>query len=55
MTFLDEMLRVEEETEYLKRTQSHPEEYTKEKVYEKIHHFDTLTIIEKLKTEQEPQ
>ena len=55
VTFLDEKLRVEEETDYLKRTHTHPEEYTQDKFYEKIHHFGTLTIVEKLKIKQEPQ
>ena len=49
------MLRIEEETDYLKRAQSHPEECTQEMLYEKTHHFVTLTIIKKLKPEQEPQ
>lgn len=55
VTFLDEHLRVDEETDYLKRIQSHPEDYTQEKFYEKMHHFGTLTIIYKLNNKSKPQ
>lgn len=48
ITFIDEKLRVEEETDYLLRTQTHPEEYTESKFYKKIAHFGTLTLVYKL-------
>jgi transposase len=45
ITFLDEALRIKEESDYLRRIESHPEEYSKEKFDEKLHKFGTLTIV----------
>ncbi len=45
---MDERLRVDEEQDYLNRIQTHPEEYTREKFFEKIAHFGTLTLINDL-------
>jgi transposase len=45
ITFLDEALRISEERDYLSRIESHPEEYSKNKFDEKLHHFGTLTIV----------
>lgn len=45
VTYLDEKLRVKEESDYLTRIISHPEEYTQDKYYKKLHAFGTLTHI----------
>jgi len=52
VTFLDEKLKVEEEADYLIRTKSHPEKYFEEKFYEKMECFGTLTIVSKLKNQE---
>lgn len=56
ITFLDEKLRIKEESDYLQRIQSKPEEYTIEKYYQKLHSFGTLThtysMVENLNAEQ---
>ena len=44
ITYLDEKLKIKEETDYLVRTKTLPEEYTEAKFYEKIHCFGTLTF-----------
>ena len=44
ITFLDESLRVNEETSYLNLVNSKPDEYSKEKFNEKLHSFGTMTI-----------
>ncbi len=44
ITFLDEGLRAKEESDYVARIRSHPEQYTKEKFSEKLPRFGTLTI-----------
>jgi len=49
ITFLDEMLRVNEERDYLTRIETHPDTHTKNKFYEKLHSFGTLTIVYKVK------
>jgi len=48
ITFLDEMLRIKEERDYLSRIETHPEEYSKDKFDKKLHHFGTLTIAYKM-------
>ena len=45
VTFLDEKLKVKEESDYLLRVKSHPEQYSDEKFYDKLHSFGTLTLI----------
>ena len=50
VTYLDERLRVEEESatnvaaDYLQRIQTHPDGYSEESYYERLHRFGTLTI-----------
>lgn len=44
ITYLDEKLKIKEETDYLLRTKSLPEDYTEVKFYEKLHVFGTLTF-----------
>jgi hypothetical protein len=53
ITFLDEMLRVEEEKDYLSRIASHPEKFTKDGFDEKLYRFGTLTMIHKMEAGQE--
>jgi len=43
ITFLDEKLQIKEESDYLQRIVSKPEEYSIEKYYEKLTCFGTLT------------
>jgi len=45
ITFLDEMLRINEERDYLSRIESYPENYSKNGFDEKLHRFGTLTIV----------
>jgi transposase len=56
ITFLDEKLQIKEESDYLQRIVSKPEEYSIEKYYEKLTGFGTLThtysIIENLNADQ---
>ncbi len=56
ITFLDEKLKTKEESDYLMRIESKPEDYTVEKFYEKLKGFGTLThtysIVENLNAEQ---
>ena len=52
VTFLDEQLRVWEENDYLSRVKTHPENYSIDKCYEKLHGFGTLTVIYKIKEEE---
>jgi hypothetical protein len=51
VTFLDDKLRVEEESDYLLRVETHPEEYTKAGYLGKLHTFGTLTMTYKTKAE----
>ena len=51
ITFLDEMLRVNEEKDYLNRTISHPETHSKNEFDEKLHRFGTLTIVYNMKNQ----
>jgi len=55
ITYLDEKLRVEEESDYLNRITTHPDQYTQEKFYEKLPHFGTLTLISDLPVEHTAQ
>ena len=54
ITFLDDRLRSQEELEYLKKITSHPEDYTKEKFFEKSPRFGTMTVAYKLNHLSEP-
>jgi hypothetical protein len=53
ITFLDEALRIKEERDYLSRIESHPEEYSKNKFDEKLHHFGSLTIVYKMEKKED--
>lgn len=46
--FLDESLRVKEETDYLRRVHTHPEEYSIEKYHEKRNAFGTIALLTNL-------
>ena len=48
ITFLDEFLRVNEENDYLRRIDSHPETNSKNGFNEKLHRFGTLTMVYKM-------
>ena len=52
VTFLDEKLRVEEERDYLKRIETHPEKYSKSGFDERLHGFGALTVVYNLETEE---
>ena len=47
-TYLDERLKVEEEADFLIRTQTHPDKYKETDFFEKIDHLGTLTLINHL-------
>jgi hypothetical protein len=53
ITFLDEHLRVSEETDYLNRTKTHPENYSIENYYEKLSGFGTLSVVYNIRKEKE--
>ena len=55
ITFLDEGLRVEEETDYLLRTKTHPDECNETEFYEKINQFGTLSLVSHLSEQKTPQ
>jgi len=55
ITFLDEQLRVKEESDYLNRIESHPETHTKSGFDEKLHRFGTLTLVHKIDIEKDNQ
>ncbi|GLU54722.1 transposase [Dyadobacter frigoris] len=55
VTFLDEKLKVKEESDYLLRTKSQPEAYTEEKFYDRMHGFGTLTLVYQMTGQQTPQ
>jgi hypothetical protein len=55
VTFLDDRLRVEEERDYLLRTSTHPEKYTKGQYFEKNQQFGTLSLISHLPEPATPQ
>lgn len=48
ITYLNENLRVEEETDYLLRTKTHPDKYTENDFFEKLPRFGTLTLVNHL-------
>jgi hypothetical protein len=48
ITFLDERLRVEEERDYLRRIESHPDTHSKKAFDGKLHRFGTLTFVYKI-------
>lgn len=48
ITYLNENLRVEEENDYLLRTQTHPDKYTEDEFFKKLHRFGTLTLLSHL-------
>lgn len=45
VTFLDERLRIKEETDYLLRVKTKPERYKEATFFKKMHGFGTLTIV----------
>jgi hypothetical protein len=45
-------LKVKEEADYIKRVDSHPDEYTLEKFKEKLHKFGTLTLTYSINSEK---
>jgi len=49
ITFLDEMLRINEERDYLSRINTHPETNSKDGFDEKLHRFGTLTMVYSIK------
>jgi hypothetical protein len=53
ITFLDEMLRIGEERDYLNRIESCPESYSKRGFDEKLHRFGTLTIVYDIRDQTE--
>jgi len=44
--YLNDKLKAEESTDYLKRIETHPEKYSLENYYKKQHSFGTLTLVE---------
>ena len=44
ITFLDDRLRVEEETDYLQRIETHPDNYNEDGYFEKLNSFGALTL-----------
>ena len=48
ITYLDERLRVEEESDYLNRIKTHPDKYTETDFFEKMHRFGTLSLVSHL-------
>ena len=55
VTFLDEKLRVKEESDYLLRVKSHPAQNTEDKFYEKLPRFGTLTLNYNVSADLTPQ
>jgi transposase len=55
ITFLDDELKVKEEADYIKRMESHPEDYTFEKFQNKLHKFGTLTLTFSINSEKSAQ
>jgi transposase len=55
VTFLDESLRLSEETDYLMRIKSHPDKYNEEGFYARIHRFGTLSLVSYLPDELSPE
>jgi hypothetical protein len=55
VTFLDEKLKVKEESDYLIRTKTHPDSFTEQGFFKKLDGFGTLTITFNIKENQSPQ
>ncbi|WP_162923627.1 transposase [Arachidicoccus soli] len=55
VTFLDEKLRVKEESDYLLRIQKYPETHSEDRYYDKLHSFGTLSIVYDLEGSPTPQ
>lgn len=55
ITYLDERLRVEEEGDYLNRIKTHPDKYTENVFFEKMHRFGTLSLVSYLRNEYTAQ
>jgi Transposase DDE domain len=53
--YLDDDLRVREESDYLLRCETHPDEYTEEKFFKKLPSFGTLTLINYLPLKPTPK
>jgi hypothetical protein len=51
ITFLDEMLRINEERDYLSRIERYPESYSRNGFDEKLHRFGTLTMVYNFKNQ----
>jgi hypothetical protein len=51
ITFLDEILRINEEKDYLNRITSHPETHSKDEFDKKLHRFGTLTMVYNIETQ----
>ena len=49
--FLDEVLKIKEEKDYLSRINTHPETHSKDKFNERLNRFGTMAIIHNLKNE----
>jgi transposase len=55
ITFFDEQLAVEEKRDYLQNIERYPEDFSKEKFYQKLHGFGTITITHNIKNENSPE
>ena len=55
VTFLDESLRLSEETDYLMRIKSHPDKYNEEGFYARINRFGTLSLVSNLPDDLSPE
>ena len=55
ITFLDERLKIKEETDYLLRIKTQPEKYNQENFFKKMHGFGTLTMVYDLQETLSPQ
>jgi hypothetical protein len=51
VAFLDERLRVEEEQDYLQRVGTHPDSYSEQDYFERLHRFGTLTLAFNMKAD----
>jgi len=55
VTYLDERLAVEEQSDYIIRIKTNPDKYNESDFYEKIHRFGTLTLVSHLANVATPQ
>jgi hypothetical protein len=55
VTFLNETLKAKEESSYLLRIKSHPEQYNEDAFYSKVNAFGTLTLVYSLAEDITPQ